>query len=55
MARPGSAILLHDTLPKDNAAEIYLENLEQLFKKIREKGLHTVPVDSLFDLVAYRS
>jgi peptidoglycan/xylan/chitin deacetylase (PgdA/CDA1 family) len=54
LARPGSAILLHDTLPTDNAAEIYLENLEKLFMKIRVVGLTPVTIDKLFDLAAYK-
>lgn len=54
LARPGSVILLHDTLPVNNTSRIYLESLEKLFVRIREKGLRPVTVDALFDLHAYK-
>lgn len=54
LARPGSVILLHDTLPVNNTSGIYLEHLEKLFIRIREKELSAVTVDSLFDLNAYQ-
>ncbi len=53
LARPGSVILLHDTLPVNNSSGLYLKNLEKLFIRIQETGLKPVTVDSLFGLTAY--
>jgi peptidoglycan/xylan/chitin deacetylase (PgdA/CDA1 family) len=53
LARPGSVILLHDTLPVNNSSGLFLEYLEKLFIGIQDKGLRPVTVDSLFELAAY--
>jgi len=53
MARPGSVILLHDILPKQELKVSYLRELENLFIKIKQMGLTSVTVDNLFAEKAY--
>lgn len=45
---PGDIVLLHDTMPADQAqARIWLVEIEQLFKGLRTQGIAVLPLDEL--------
>lgn len=53
MSRPGSVILLHDTMPVDSHKGVYFTELEKLFKKITDDNYTSVSVDKLFSETPY--
>ncbi len=53
LARPGSVILLHDTVPVPEYKSDFLIQLENLFISIQEKKLRTASLQSLFSLQPY--
>ena len=53
LARPGSVVLLHDSIPNENYREQLLLEIEKLFQSIRDKNLSTIGVDELFRLKPY--
>lgn len=53
LARPGSVVLLHDTIPDPEIRDEFLVQLEKLFLSIREKSLIPSPVYSIFGLKPY--
>ena len=53
LAQPGSIILLHDCLTKAEFKMKFLQQLENLFQAIKEKGLRAVGVGELLNIKAY--
>jgi hypothetical protein len=55
LAQPGNIILLHDCLPKPELKKEFLENLENLFRAIKEKGLQPVSIGKLLNVSEYQT
>jgi peptidoglycan/xylan/chitin deacetylase (PgdA/CDA1 family) len=55
LAQPGNIILLHDCLPNPELKKEFLENLENLFRAIKEKGLQPVSIGKLLNVSEYQT
>ena len=54
LGRPGSVVLLHDCLPVPQNREVFLSSLRALCEQMKQDGLTSVSVGSLFGIAEYR-